>query len=163
MTKFYLSLLLAVLFSSQCNSFSVSPPNIKSVGLLRPSLAQHPLVAKRPFTTNFHQRMAEESSDDKSEADGEKSEDKSEVEESNNEEVVDESGKPTRKGVLLAVPLFCKFVIVICLKIATDLIVFPLLILYRLARLTKRKFLSLIGKGGSSDESKAEDPPGQAP
>ena len=33
------------------------------------------------------------------------------------------------------------------IKFVTDLIVFPLLWLYRLARLTKRKFLKMIGKG----------------
>ena len=44
----------------------------------------------------------------------------------------------TRKGVLLAVPLFCKFIIVLVIKFATDLVVFPLLLLYRLVRLTKR-------------------------
>lgn len=46
--------------------------------------------------------------------------------------------------ILLAVPLFCKFVIVLLIKFLTDLVVFPLLWLYRLARLTKRRILKFI-------------------
>lgn len=48
--------------------------------------------------------------------------------------------------ILLAVPLLIKFVIVLAIKIATDLVVLPLLLLYRLVRLAKRRFLKLIGK-----------------
>jgi hypothetical protein len=48
---------------------------------------------------------------------------------------------------LLLVPLFCKFVVVLAIKFITDLIVFPLLFLYRLAGQAKRKFLKMIGKG----------------
>lgn len=49
------------------------------------------------------------------------------------------------KIILISVPLFCKFCIVLMVKFLTDLVVYPLLILYRLARLTKRRFLKLVG------------------
>ncbi len=49
------------------------------------------------------------------------------------------------KTVLLTVPLFCKFVIVLLIKFVTDLIVFPLLFLYRLAGTAKRYLLKKLG------------------
>ena len=52
------------------------------------------------------------------------------------------------KTLLLTVPLFCKFLVVLLLKFATDLIVYPLLFLYRLAGIVKRKFFGLFGKVG---------------
>ena len=67
----------------------------------------------------------------------------------NGSEKVEE--KRTRT-LLLTVPLFLKFVIVLMIKVVTDLIVFPLLFLYRLAGLVKRRFLSAIGKGSSNQE-----------
>lgn len=56
------------------------------------------------------------------------------------------------RTVLLTVPLFCKFVIVLMIKFVTDLIVFPLLWLYKLAGVVKRRILRLFGKGGLSEE-----------
>jgi hypothetical protein len=56
------------------------------------------------------------------------------------------------KTILLTVPLFCKFVIVLLIKFVTDLIVFPLLFLYRLAGIGKRRFLKMIGKGPDMTE-----------
>lgn len=49
-----------------------------------------------------------------------------------------------RKAVLL-VPLFCKFLLVLAIKFATDLVVLPLLWTYRLFRLAKRKTLGMFG------------------
>jgi hypothetical protein len=43
------------------------------------------------------------------------------------------------------VPLFCKFCIVLLVKFLTDLVVYPLLWLYRLAHLTKNRILKLFG------------------
>jgi hypothetical protein len=54
--------------------------------------------------------------------------------------------------VFLTIPLFCKFVVVLLLKFVTDVIVFPLLFLYRLVGIGKRKLLSAIGKGGDKQE-----------
>lgn len=67
----------------------------------------------------------------------------------------EESGEEKRgitKTVLLTVPLFCKFVIVLVIKFLTDLVVFPLLFLYRLAGLAKRRILKLVGKGPKKDD-----------
>ena len=58
---------------------------------------------------------------------------------------VDEKRSIT-KTVLLTVPLFCKFVIVLLIKFVTDLILYPLIFLYRLVRAAKR---SVLGKLGS--------------
>lgn len=57
------------------------------------------------------------------------------------------------RTVLLTVPLFCKFVIVLVIKFLTDLIVFPLLWLYRLVGLAKRRILRLVGKGPKKDDA----------
>jgi hypothetical protein len=59
------------------------------------------------------------------------------------------------KTAALALPLVCKFLIVMVIKFLTDLVVFPLLMLYRFARLTKRNILgffrSKTGKDGGKD------------
>jgi hypothetical protein len=54
------------------------------------------------------------------------------------------------KILFISVPLFCKFCIVLLVKFLTDLVVYPLLVLYRLARLTKRRILRLFGMGDTS-------------
>jgi hypothetical protein len=64
----------------------------------------------------------------------------------------DEVEEKRTRTLLLTVPLFCKFVVVLLLKFATDLVVYPLLFLYRVAGVVKRKFKSLIGKGGGTLE-----------
>jgi hypothetical protein len=50
------------------------------------------------------------------------------------------------------------------IKFATDLVVFPLLWLYRLARVTKRKFLRLLGRGkkGKKNKNNSSSHPGDA-
>ena len=60
--------------------------------------------------------------------------------------------KGVTRTVLLTVPLFCKFVVVLLLKFVTDLIVFPLLFLYRLAGIGKRRFFKMIGKESDTRE-----------
>jgi hypothetical protein len=68
----------------------------------------------------------------------------------------EESGEEKRgitKTVLLTVPLFCKFVIVLMIKFVTDLIVFPLLFLYRLVGLAKRRIIRLFLKGPKKDDA----------
>jgi hypothetical protein len=56
------------------------------------------------------------------------------------------------KTAALALPLFCKFVIVLVIKFLTDLVVYPLLLLYRLARLTKRRILGLFSSKGKDEK-----------
>jgi hypothetical protein len=60
------------------------------------------------------------------------------------------------KTVLLTVPLFCKFVVVLLIKFVTDLIVFPLLFLYRLAGVAKRKILKAFGSNEKMDKANGE-------
>lgn len=58
----------------------------------------------------------------------------------------DEPSGSIARTLLLAVPLFCKFIIVLLIKFLTDAVVYPILFLARLVRLTKNRFLKLIGK-----------------
>lgn len=60
------------------------------------------------------------------------------------------------RTIILTVPLFCKFCVVLAIKFVTDLIVFPLLFLYRLAGLTKRRILKMFGSGGKIDKVNGE-------
>lgn len=66
------------------------------------------------------------------------------VTEEDDEDGPDEKRSLT-KTILLTVPLFCKFVVVLLIKFVTDLVVFPLLFLYRLAGVVKRKVLKQFG------------------
>ena len=59
----------------------------------------------------------------------------------------DVSTSSVSRTILLAIPLFCKFVIVLLIKFVTDLVVYPLLLLYRFARLTKRRILKMFQQG----------------
>ena len=59
----------------------------------------------------------------------------------------DVSTSSVTRTILLAIPLFCKFVIVLLIKFVTDLVVYPLLLLYRFARLTKRRILKMFQQG----------------
>ena len=56
-----------------------------------------------------------------------------------------EGKRSIAKTILLTVPLFCKFVIVLLIKFVTDLVVFPLLFLYRLAGTAKRTVMKKFG------------------
>ncbi len=49
-------------------------------------------------------------------------------------------------ALVLAPPLLAKFGIVLLVKVITDLIVFPLLFLFRISKIVKNKFLGLFGK-----------------
>lgn len=74
----------------------------------------------------------------------------SSVSRENDDDAVD-GKRGLTKTLLLAVPLFCKFVIVLMIKFVTDLIVFPLLFLYRAARMMKRKLISAIRRNKNDD------------
>mmetsp|Transcript_3595 Transcript_3595/g.8628 ORF Transcript_3595/g.8628 Transcript_3595/m.8628 type:complete len:263 (-) Transcript_3595:100-888(-) len=65
--------------------------------------------------------------------------------------IVSSSSSSSVQSKLLTVPLFLKFIAVLLIKFLTDLVVYPMLLLYRLARRTKRKLLSMInGTSGTS-------------
>ena len=74
-------------------------------------------------------------------------------EDTTNDKSAEEETRGVAKTILL-VPLFCKFVVVLVIKFITDLIVFPLLFLYRLAGIVKRRLLKMIGKGGQEINGK---------
>jgi len=57
--------------------------------------------------------------------------------------------KSTSTSVLFTVPLFFKFIAVLCIKFLTDAVVFPSLFLYRLLRRIKRKTISFFRQDGS--------------
>ena len=104
---------------------------------------------KQQHASNFVLRMTTEDSKDSSENNDTKSVDSvSDVDD-------DEDGaddKPSIvKTVLLTVPLFCKFVVVLVIKLLTDVVVFPLLFLYRLAGQAKRKVLKMFTKNKLND------------
>jgi hypothetical protein len=63
------------------------------------------------------------------------------------------SSSGVTRTLLLAVPLFCKFVLVLMIKFVTDLIVYPLLLLYRGARITKRRVLRMFNGGSDASSS----------
>ena len=77
------------------------------------------------------------------------------------EENEEDTGSVTRT-VLLAVPLFCKFVIVLLIKFVTDLIVFPLLFLFRVARRAKKSVMRAIS-GSPRDKDVNGKSGGSAP
>jgi predicted Kef-type K+ transport protein len=56
----------------------------------------------------------------------------------------DVADKGVAKTMLLTIPLFMKFVAVLLIKFVTDIIVFPLLLFYRVAHNGKRKLLRLF-------------------
>ncbi len=92
-------------------------------------------------------RMTEEKDDDSTTA--------SEVAEATNAQT--KSSKKERNGFITALilgpPLIFKFGIVLVVKFLTDLVVFPLLYLYRLCRLAKNKVVGLFVK---SDDMKGD-------
>ena len=68
----------------------------------------------------------------------------------------DSTGGGLKRTLLLAIPLFCKFVVVLLIKFVTDAIVFPLLFLYRLAHITKRKIKLLFKKKDDATPSNGD-------
>lgn len=72
----------------------------------------------------------------------------------------DDDEVEARGGILkilfISVPLFCKFCIVLIVKFLTDLVVYPLLWLYRLAHLTKCRILKLFGINSKKKTSSRE-------
>mmetsp|Transcript_14710 Transcript_14710/g.30335 ORF Transcript_14710/g.30335 Transcript_14710/m.30335 type:complete len:180 (-) Transcript_14710:209-748(-) len=154
----FLVLCLAALasISSTCVAFSIAGQRCSAVGqassssLFRP---QHKtaLPKLQPASTNdfcWSRRMADVPSpeaEEGKEPPPEPSAVSTTEETPSNSDEMKEGGM--WKTALLAGPLFLKFVVVLVIKLATDLIVFPLLWTYRLARLTKNSLLKMIGRG----------------
>ena len=60
------------------------------------------------------------------------------------------------KNAFLMVPLIFKFIIVLVVKILTDVVVFPLLFLIRALRLLKNKFVSMLSSPKNGDDGKSD-------
>ena len=58
------------------------------------------------------------------------------------------------KNAFLMVPLMAKFIVVLMVKFLTDVVVFPLLFLYRIVRSMKNKLFSFFGSSKPNGESK---------
>jgi hypothetical protein len=87
--------------------------------------------------------MTAEESKDQEETEGAAAKNKEAVLVEDDEDT--EGKRSIAKTILLTVPLFCKFVIVLLIKFVTDLVVFPLLFLYRLAGTAKRTVMKKFG------------------
>eukprot|EP00531_Pseudo-nitzschia_arenysensis_P019612 CAMPEP_0116135076 /NCGR_PEP_ID=MMETSP0329-20121206/10997_1 /TAXON_ID=697910 /ORGANISM="Pseudo-nitzschia arenysensis, Strain B593" /LENGTH=139 /DNA_ID=CAMNT_0003629851 /DNA_START=218 /DNA_END=637 /DNA_ORIENTATION=- len=58
----------------------------------------------------------------------------------------DEASNTQKSNVILVLPLFCKFLVVLMIKFLTDLVVYPSLLLFRLAKKTKRKIIATFDR-----------------
>mmetsp|Transcript_7666 Transcript_7666/g.11001 ORF Transcript_7666/g.11001 Transcript_7666/m.11001 type:complete len:162 (+) Transcript_7666:81-566(+) len=147
--------MLLTLFASQCVAFGIvgrTGSKSRSAATMSPLFVRQSdeqrnnrLLLSTERTTTTAMFMAENGAKD------------DEIE--NNKNPAEEREKAEGFGpltaALLAVPLVCKFVIVLLIKFMTDLVVYPLLLLYRLARMTKNKFLRLIGKDDKDSNKSA--------
>eukprot|EP00980_Cylindrotheca_fusiformis_P005584 scaffold1184_cov132-Cylindrotheca_fusiformis.AAC.5 len=144
-----LNFILAFALLLQCSAFQISQKNVASRRLesrILPTKASHLFGNTRPRSLRIYMKDDPKDPDD--------------TETQNVEEIKKGDGKKVEekrtRTVLLTIPLFCKFVIVLLIKFVTDLIVFPLLFLYRLVGLGKRKFLNAIGKGDKHEKTNGE-------
>lgn len=58
----------------------------------------------------------------------------------------DKASTTQKSNVILVFPLFCKFLVVLMIKFLTDLVVYPSLLLFRLAKKTKRKIVATFDR-----------------
>lgn len=144
-----INLLFAAILVAQCVAFhaihhNVRVPATESI----PTTSSH--IFGKPRSSRARIFMTDDSKDSENtetEAGGASGKE--------NDDIAEEKRSVTRT-VLLTVPLFCKFVIVLVIKFGTDLVVFPLLFLYRLAGIAKRRFLKMIGKAPDSEKPNGE-------
>lgn len=73
-----------------------------------------------------------------------------------------EASDSQKSNVILIFPLFCKFMVVLLIKFLTDLIVVPTLLVWRLARKTKRKIITWFGKLSFSSSPSSFKPNGSS-
>jgi len=164
-----LSLLLAVLFLVKGAAFQAATTRQS-----RPSFAVRPTTIL-PRRTQFssparrcivrsqqQQRMSPTEEPTTSEGDKPPSSVSSSSDNNSNNED-DTTGGGLTRTMLLAIPLFCKFVIVLIIKFLTDAVVFPLLFLYRFARITKRKIRALFTSSSKKDDENASPINGEVP
>lgn len=145
-------LVLATVFLAQSAAFNLAQRNGGPITtILNPTKAcASPLLGIRPLPRRRIQQLCMTTEDPNKEPT------ENEITKSENSSSEDDADgaeeKPSiSRTVLLTVPLFCKFAIVLLIKFMTDVVVFPLLFLYRIAGQVKRKFLKFIGKGKLND------------
>lgn len=148
-------LLFASFLFSRCISFNpvISVTRVPPVPRITNNLApvlQHPSSQLLPRRPTFIFEQNDESKD----PEGTETKETDEVAASDADASLDgeNENRNVATTVLLTVPLFCKFVAVLLIKFVTDLIVFPLLFLYRMAGITKRKVLKMLGKDPATKE-----------
>jgi hypothetical protein len=151
-------LLCFCLCQQQCLSFQLALRSKTSPPPLPRAVAHHQWLASRSATRQALITLHQAAPLDDEAADIEK-----EAADLNppppNETSTDSLEQPKKKTnvwwktAALALPLFCKFIIVMVIKFMTDLVVFPLLMLYRFTRLAKRRVLGFFrskGKDGGN-------------
>lgn len=157
------ALLTCTVYLHQCNSFQVAPKAaIFGPHTTRPSpftRLPHPVLSlsspARQQARSLVVLAADESPEEEAEEQEAATSDEAVTEsiaQKKSTNLENESSSTLWRTVLLAVPLFCKFVIVLGIKFLTDLVVLPLLLLYRLARLTKRRILGAFAKLGKKGD-----------
>lgn len=126
-------------------SFSTSVGRATTSSLFRP-IRQPRQSISTAFLPTTHLRMSEDK-DDGNEIEASTERDASASASASIDEETKKSPKE-RSGFLTALilgpPLIAKFGIVLLVKLATDLVVFPLLFLYRICKIAKNKIASLF-------------------
>jgi hypothetical protein len=165
---------VSTLAGSSCTQALLSGPKVASPsrnsGLFfsesrrRSTCPQHlKLACPKPATTLYATDDESSTGEEKTEG-GAESAEEAKAEESPKEAPSSGSEMKTSKtnenrpsgwknAIFMGPPLFAKFMIVLVVKFLTDLVVFPCLFLYRMARLMRNKIFNLIKR----DEQKGGD------
>jgi hypothetical protein len=152
----YVSVLLLVFLSGSCESIAMQQstaasrtPRGKSCHMTYPGLGlltrreRLPMESRIPQLLKMTTEDSTEKGDNKSESEEIETKSPSAPQEKDSNLA---SYKNSTAKRLLTVPLFLKFVAVLMIKFVTDLVVFPVLFLYRLAHNAKRKVVNLFKK-----------------
>jgi hypothetical protein len=144
-----INLLFAAIIVAQCAAFHAIHHNVRM-----PATESIPTPSSHLFGKPRSSRVSIFMTDDSKDPENIETE-AAEASGKEDDDAAEEKRSVTRT-VLLTVPLFCKFVIVLLIKFVTDLVVFPLLFLYRLVGIAKRRFLKMIGKTPKSEKPNGE-------
>jgi len=178
MRAFASRILLLALEVSACTifAFTVSTSSPAIVSTVHTNVAKSsPLFRKCSdisITNRLHQVSTEMSAGEEGSApDNEASTEvpSTEITTSSNDdkETPENINKKERSGFLTALivgpPLIIKFAIVLLVKFLTDVVVFPILILYRFVKLCKIKVAAFFASSGNKDPLKSDEVNGSSP
>jgi len=135
-----LILILCAIYLQLCTCFSIAPSKAATSRLFKSG------------TRVFRPVRLFSSSENLPEKDTEQEEERIEDKESNRLRDDTNDGGALRM-IFLAVPLFCKFVLVLLIKFMTDLVVIPMLFLYRQGQKAKRRLRKMFSRN-SIDKTK---------